>query len=115
MAIMHQHVTTEAPRLRDTVPMVQPELDAIVSKAIRRDPSQRYQSMDDFRADLQHPSRIDLSQFEWPDQATWAGFNTEVGPMPGFRRAAKLVLAVFAALALLGFLAQFAHQLRVAY
>src|SRR5579862_5473043 len=54
LAIMDQHVNHEAPRLQSQRPDVPSQLDAIVAKAIRRKPDERYASMADLRHDLEY-------------------------------------------------------------
>jgi serine/threonine-protein kinase len=104
LAIMDQHVNREAPLLRTQCPDVPPQLEAVVAKAIRRDPKQRYQSMIELRHDLEH----------WRDVGpySWIAEPAPVGAMPGPLKAIGLILAVFATLALIGFLAQLAHGVR---
>ncbi|HEU0169012.1 MAG TPA: serine/threonine-protein kinase [Chloroflexota bacterium] len=110
LAIMAQHVNVDAPRVRIFRPEVSPELDAIVARAIRRDPKQRFDSMAELEAVLQDPSSIELAEYQWDDEAKpWAGFDHQVGAMPSAKRAVALIVGTFAVLALLGFLAQFAH------
>ena len=102
LAIMNQHVNQAAPPLRSRRRDAPPQLEAIVAKAIRRDPGQRYQSMAELKRDLER----------WPELEVAAAPVDEpapVGPMPGPLKAIGLILAVFAALALIGFLAQMAH------
>jgi serine/threonine-protein kinase len=106
LAIMSQHVNAEAPRVRSFRSDVPAALDAVVAKAIRREPSERYQSMAEFHADLQHWQDIDTSSYVWLDQPK------PVGPMPGPAKAIGLVIAVFAILALIGILAQMAPHAR---
>jgi serine/threonine-protein kinase len=110
LAIMAQHVNVDAPRVRIFRPEVSPELDAIVARAIRRDPKQRFDSMAELEAVLQDPSSIELAEYQWDDEAKpWAGFDHQVGAMPSAKRAVALIVGTFAVLALIGFLAQFAH------
>jgi serine/threonine-protein kinase len=52
MAVAYQHVSTEALPPSASNPDVTPALDAIVMKALNKDPEQRYQTADDLRADL---------------------------------------------------------------
>jgi serine/threonine-protein kinase len=52
MAVAYQHVSTEASPPSVSNPDVTPALDAIVMKALNKDPEQRYQTADDLRADL---------------------------------------------------------------
>ena len=55
LAIMSQHVNSEAPRLRN----VPPALAGIVARAIRREAAQRYRSMAELHSDLQHWRELD--------------------------------------------------------
>ncbi|MBV8087452.1 MAG: serine/threonine protein kinase [Chloroflexi bacterium] len=113
LAIMAAHVSTEAPRVRSLRREVSPELDAIVAKAIRREPAERYASMAELEADLRHPEAIDLVQFAWQetDKAhSWAGWDHSVGAMPTLKRAIALIAITFGTLGLIGFLAQHAHH-----
>jgi serine/threonine protein kinase len=63
LAIMNQHLTAvpESPRkLNRAIP---PGIEAIILKAIRRDPDERYQSADAMLQDLQHYNELDLPSF----------------------------------------------------
>jgi len=110
LEVMAEHVRVEAPRLRELRPDLPPALDAIVAKALRRDPNERYVSMEEMRQDLEHPDAMDLELYAWPDSHQWRGLAVSVGPMPSFWRAAAVVLVVFAILALVGIAAQMGHQ-----
>ncbi|HEX6513639.1 MAG TPA: serine/threonine-protein kinase, partial [Chloroflexota bacterium] len=101
LAIMSQHVNQAPPSLRSRRTDAPPQLETIVAKAIRRDPRERYQSMAELLHDLQH----------WQDVApvTWLEAPPPVGEMPGLLKTLGLVAAVFAALILIGVLAQLAH------
>jgi serine/threonine-protein kinase len=100
LAIMNQHVNREAPRVSGP-PNFPAPLATIVAKAIRRDPSQRYQTMAELRHDLERWR--DVEPYTWPDEPPSAG------DLPGPLKTAGLVLALFAALALIGVIAQLAH------
>ena len=52
MSVAFQHVSTEAPSPASLNPDVPESLDAVVMKALRKDPNARYQSADEMRADL---------------------------------------------------------------
>lgn len=101
MAIMNQHVNQEAPPLRTARRDVPPEIETIVAKAIRREPAQRYQTMADLEDDLEHWHDVS-PMVHWEDPPP-------VGAMPGPVKTIGLILAIFAALALIGVLAQLAH------
>ncbi|MFF0724998.1 Stk1 family PASTA domain-containing Ser/Thr kinase [Streptomyces sp. NPDC004134] len=52
VAVAYQHVREEAPPPSTFDPEVTPEMDAIVMKALVKDPDYRYQSADEMRADI---------------------------------------------------------------
>ena len=52
MAVAFQHVSAEAPPPSSLNPDVPESLDAVVTKAIRKDPAGRYQSAEEMRQDL---------------------------------------------------------------
>jgi serine/threonine-protein kinase len=52
MSVAFQHVSTEAPLPSSLNADVSPSLDAVVAKAMRKDPVARYQTADEMRADL---------------------------------------------------------------
>jgi serine/threonine-protein kinase len=52
VAVAYQHVSEFAAPPSDVNPHVAPELDAIVTKAMEKDPTDRYQTAGEFRADL---------------------------------------------------------------
>jgi serine/threonine-protein kinase len=52
MSVAFQHVSTEAPTPTSLNSDVPPSLDAVVTKAMRKDPTARYQTADEMRSDL---------------------------------------------------------------
>jgi serine/threonine-protein kinase len=52
MSVAFQHVSTEAPMPSSLNPDVTESLDAVVTKALRKDPAARYQSAEEMRQDL---------------------------------------------------------------
>ena len=52
MSVAFQHVSTEAPPPSSLNPDVPKSLDAVVAKALRKDPAGRYQSAEEMRQDL---------------------------------------------------------------
>ena len=52
MSVAFQHVSTEAPQASSLNADVTESLDAVVAKAIRKDPNGRYQSAEEMRSDL---------------------------------------------------------------
>jgi serine/threonine-protein kinase len=54
--VLMKHMTMRPPSVRSLVPEVPPEVDAIVQRALSKDPAQRYPSMTAFREALLEPS-----------------------------------------------------------
>ncbi len=52
VAVAYQHVSKQAPPLRQINPDVPPELEIIVARAMAKDPAARYQTADEMRTDL---------------------------------------------------------------
>jgi serine/threonine-protein kinase len=104
LAVMSQRVTTDVPLLRRRRPDGPPALEAIVWRAVRRVPAERYASMAEFREDLLH-----LDQVKIPAQ-----YPSESAGAPRVARehlvTAAIVVGVLLALALIGVVAQLAHN-----
>ena len=106
LAIMSQRVTTDAPLLRRKRADLSPQLEAVVWRALRRDPAERYPTMAAFRHDLTHL-----------DQVTVPEYPTDTGGPQRIRRDhlvnVAIIVGVLVLLALLGVLAQLAHNAQV--
>ncbi len=50
--VLYKHVNSPAPTVRDFVPRLPPALDALVARALAKDPNQRFQTMAELRAAL---------------------------------------------------------------
>jgi serine/threonine-protein kinase len=59
LAVMAQHVQATPTPLRRRNRRVPPALAAVVAKALRKDPAQRYQTMAALKDDLEHLDRVD--------------------------------------------------------
>ena len=59
LAVMAQHVQARPAPLRTRNRRVPPALEAVVAKALRKDPAQRYQTMAALKRDLQHLDQVD--------------------------------------------------------
>lgn len=72
LAVMAQHVQSRPAPLRSKNRKVPPALAAVVNKALRRDPSARYQTMVAFQHDLQNLGELDVNALteEAPDDRT---------------------------------------------
>src|SRR5271157_1110317 len=61
LAVMNQHLTAIPVSPRTIQSSIPPGIDAVVLKSIRRGTEERYQTIREFRYDLQHFSELDLS------------------------------------------------------
>lgn len=105
LSVMSQRVTTEAPLLRVARPDVPPPLEAVVYKALQREPAERYQSMAELLHDLQH-----LDSVAVPRYLPAALPPLSPGALPPTPVTIGIVLAVFGALAALGAIAEIVHR-----
>jgi len=104
LAVMSQRVTSEPPPLRRIRPDVPPALEAVVLRAMQRDPVARYQTMAELRHDLEHLDEVDI-------EAVHAlSLYKPVGPMPSTRAVLAIIGALFAALVVLGVVAELLHR-----
>jgi serine/threonine-protein kinase len=103
LSVMSQRVTTDAPLLRTTRPDLPPPLEAVVWRALRREPSERYASMADLRHDLTHLDLVPIPEYPTATQGR-----------PRVARehmvTAAVIVGVFALLVLLGVVAQLVHS-----
>jgi len=102
-AIMNQHVSQDPPSILLTNPHLSPELATVVMRAIRRDPSKRYASMNDLHHELLHLEEVKPVAYE-PDA-------------PGLNQSGRtviiatlIIIAICLAIIALGFLVQFVHH-----
>ena len=102
LAVMSQRVTTPAPLVRSVRREVPPPLEAVVYRALRRDPDYRYASMADLRHDVEH-----LDDVEIPN------YGAEERPKRGVPQAvlwAGIAILILVGLVLIGVLAQVLHS-----
>jgi serine/threonine-protein kinase len=105
LAVMSQRVTTDAPLLRQKRPDLPPQLEAVVWRALRREPSERYASMEEFRQALTHLQDVQIP--EYPSNSASASTGPRVGREHLVN--AAIVIGVFVILALVGVFAQIVH------
>lgn len=105
LTVMSQRLLADAPLLRRLRPDVSPALEAVVYRALRREPSERYQTMADLRHDLQH-----LDEVEIPDYAVGQLAARPRGQLPSALVTIAIIVAVFAVLIVIGVLAQLARR-----
>jgi tetratricopeptide (TPR) repeat protein/tRNA A-37 threonylcarbamoyl transferase component Bud32 len=95
-----QVVSQPPPRLRDFAPDVPAAVEAIVARALAKDPADRYQSIEDLRVDLQAVAESGGdSNNGRRSRGRWTG------AWRGMLAAAALLALVFAGRALVGFMA----------
>lgn len=63
LAVMSQHVNQDSPLVTTRRNDVPNTLAAVVDRALRRDPSQRYPTMDAFASDLTHLDDVDVVEY----------------------------------------------------
>jgi len=84
LAVMHQHLTATPPLPRQSNPAIPPNLEAIIMKAVRKNPKERYQSAEAFLADLKNYQQLDISQFpRGPEQAGGLVTNRQIWILGG--------------------------------
>jgi serine/threonine-protein kinase len=103
LAVMSQRVTTDAPLLRQKRTDAPPALQAIVWRAVRRDPNERYASMSALREDLLHPEQVEIPSTYPSDSAQRPRVSRE------HLVSAAIIVCVFLVLAAIGVFAQMAH------
>ena len=101
-AIMNQHVSQDPPSILLANPQISPELATVVMRAIRRDPTKRYQLMSDLLHDLRNLEEVKPVPYK-PDA-------------PGINRSGRtviiatlMIIAICLVIIALGFLVQFVH------
>jgi eukaryotic-like serine/threonine-protein kinase len=107
LAVMSQRVTTDAPLLRRALPGVPPALEAVVWRALRRDPAERYQSMEALCRDLKDLDSVVIPTYPEPSRPTLAAWSRQLAT-------AAIVALVLVALVLVGVAAEMLHRLQVA-
>ncbi len=103
LVVMSQRVTTDAPLLRSKRPELPPALEAVVWRALRRDPTERYASMADLGHDLEHLDEVKLPEYP-SDTAGRSVVSREHLVNAG------IVVAVLALVAVLGVAAELVHR-----
>jgi serine/threonine-protein kinase len=68
LAVMSQHMNAPVPSLHALNPDVLPPLEAIIRKALRKNPDERYQDADAMLHDLKHWQDLDLSEFVFGEE-----------------------------------------------
>ena len=64
LAVMAQHLQGAVPRLDRVQAGVSPQLAAVVARCLQRNPDDRYATVQDFIAALEHPDQVDTSTLD---------------------------------------------------
>ncbi|MGI9145548.1 MAG: serine/threonine-protein kinase [Chloroflexota bacterium] len=103
LVVMSQRVTTDAPLLRSRRSDLLPALEAVVWRALRREPSERYASMTNLGHDLEHLDQVDIPEYP-----------SDTGRAPAVSREhlvnAGIIVAVLVLVAALGVAAELVHR-----
>jgi len=106
MAVMAQHLQKDAPRLDQLNSAVSPELAAIVSYCLARDPNNRYPDMLAFINGLDHPETADLGILDKLDSPS---IRASFWQSQAFRGVA-IALAILAGFTILALILQGLHK-----
>jgi serine/threonine-protein kinase len=104
LAVMGQRVTSPAPLVRVVRRDVPPALEAVVFKALRRDPDERYASMAALRDELLHLDQVEIPAYA-PEE------RRRVLPPPVLWTV--IAVLVLVGLVLIGVLAEVLHRAQV--
>jgi serine/threonine-protein kinase len=107
LAIMSQHVTTDAPLLRERRRGLAPALEAVVYRALQRDPADRYPSMAALKEDLEHLDAVAIP--------TYATNHARRRRLPAQAIPAVLIVLTIMCLVLLGVAAELFHRAQVTH
>jgi len=110
LAVMAGHLRRTPESIRTVRPEVSPALEAVVLKAMRRYPKNRYQSADDLLTDLGRLDQLDPSSFDLsPEKPMGSPMNVD-SPAALWGRVALIVLGFFAVLILVVVIALVMHR-----
>ena len=105
LAVMSQRVTTPAPLVGSVRRDVPPGLEAVVFRALRREPHERYPSMAALRHALQHLDEVEIPRYDTLDPRRRG--------IPQRFVSALIIVAVFLGLIVVGIAAELAHRAQV--
>lgn len=106
LAVMGQRLTSDPRPPRELRSEISPQLDTVVRRALRRERSSRYGSMEALREDLLH---LDAVVPDQPGPATHLGPPPR-GDLPRPRTIAVIFAVVFGMLGAIGILAELVHR-----
>jgi serine/threonine-protein kinase len=65
-AVMNARLVSDPDLLCEVIPDIPPQIEEIVSRALRRDPNKRYRSAVEFSYDLEHPDTVRVPRRDRP-------------------------------------------------
>jgi eukaryotic-like serine/threonine-protein kinase len=111
LAVMAGHLRRTAETIRSLRPEVPPALEAVVLKAMRRWPKNRYQTADELLADLGRLDDLDVSSFDLSPEPPMGGAMAAPDSAAGlWIRVALIALGFFVVLALVVVIALVMHR-----
>jgi len=111
LAVMAGHLRRTAEPIRSIRPEVSPALEAVVLKAMRRWPKNRYQTADDLLADLGRLDQLDTTSFDLSPEPPMGGAISAPDSAAGlWIRVVLIALGFFAVLALVVVIALVMHR-----
>jgi serine/threonine-protein kinase len=106
MVVMAQHLQKDAPRLDRINTAISPQLAAVVSKCLARDPNERYPEMLEFIKGLDHPETADLGILDKLNPPSVGGSFWQSQAVRGV----AIALAILAGLTILALFLQALHK-----
>jgi eukaryotic-like serine/threonine-protein kinase len=103
---MRRKVEKEPPLVRQLRSDAPPAIEAIVYRALRRRPAERYQSMAELAFDLSHLDAVEIPAVYLPDEPP----PKPMGDLPPWRTTLTILAIILVILLLAGVAAQFAHH-----
>jgi len=104
LSIMSQRVTSDAPLVRGIRPDLPPALEAVVWRALRREPAERYPSMAALRRDLSNLDEVNIP--EYPAASALRARRVTREHLLNV----AIIVGVLAVLAIIGVVAELAHR-----
>lgn len=104
MAVMAGHLTKDAAPITTVNPAVPPALDAVVRKAMRRYPDNRYQTAEELLADLDRLDTLDPASIDLSPESPMGGMAAAESAQRLWLLIAEIALGFIAVVALLIFL-----------
>ena len=106
LAAMQRKVETEPPLVRRLRPEVSPAIEAILYRALRRRPVERYQSMAEMAADLREPEAVTIPTRYAADEPP----PKAPGDLPPWRTTLTILAIILLVLVAVGVLSQLTHH-----